>query len=94
MHMNPLSINHIVPQMSNPLETSKDHGVFGMLSGQFLELTATLEAAVLLGRRLVLPDNWDCSALEAVGICGTLVETKVFFKMEMVDARNFYQPVQ
>ena len=51
-----------------------------MLSGQFLELTAALEAAVLLGRRLVLPDNWDCSALEAVGICGTLVETKGFLR--------------
>ena len=37
------------------------------ISGQFFELTATLEAAVLLGRRLVLPDNWDCSALESRG---------------------------
>lgn len=47
--------------------TQKWPTIPSFISGQFFELTATLEAAVLLGRRLVLPDNWDCSALESRG---------------------------
>lgn len=33
------------------------------VTGQFLDLAAALEVAVLLKRRLVLPDAFDCSAL-------------------------------
>ena len=35
--------------------------------GHFLELTAALEVAVLLERRLVLPQSFDCSALGLFG---------------------------
>ncbi|CAL1129111.1 unnamed protein product [Cladocopium goreaui] len=44
--------------------------VNGSLACQFLQLTAALEVAVRLRRRLVLPQDWDCSLLPMWDVYG------------------------